>query len=354
MATRQPSIDVLLAQSSHRQKAVERLPTDPGKQYMNAVKKVKLRSKTQPSEISTDDVTAETYGERLFSKLLTGLESHNLSTLHLALRHFEWIVPPRDASPEILGIFDHVSMAAPTVTHDDMARILTMEESTVTSPLGIEGFHYFYIRELVFTGRELADLINYMRASDDGFEECNEWNEMLHIYGVRGPNGFDTWTLRYVGTVEGPRRPIDRFNEDLEGQLRNVLGEIYRAVENIHPHIMRDAKTYLLPDATQSPDSARKSEDTERLLIEFLHHPSLLNRQRGGRLSSHLPTQDEADEFMALETDVWHTFKHGAHMIPESMQDALIAQFEKFKSTPTTTLLRLEQRFMPSRMRCDR
>jgi hypothetical protein len=329
MAARQPSIEALLAQSGHRNEAVKRLSTDPAKHYMNAVKKVKLRSKTEPSQIFTDDITAETYGARLFGKLLTGLESHNLSTLHLALRHYEWLVPPRDASPDILAIFDQVSMAAPTVTHADLAKIFTMEESTVTSPLGIDGFHYFYIRELVFTGQELAGLINYMRASDDGFEECSEWNEMLQIYGTRGTNGFDTWTLRYVGTVEGPRRPIDRYNDDLEYQLVSILGEAYRAIESLHPHIMRDAKVYMLPDATLSPDSGAKAEDTERPLIELFHHPSLLNRQRGGHNSSYVPTQDEANLFMALKTDAWQTFKLGAQMTPDSMEDALVAHFEK-------------------------
>ena len=168
-----------------------------------------------------------------------------------------------------------------------------------------------------------------MRSSDDGFEECGEWTRMLEIYGVRGPNGYDVWTLRYVGTVEGPRRPIDRFNDDLDGQLRNILGETYRAIETVHPHIMQDAKVYLLPDATQSPESGTKAEDTERLLIEFLHHPTLLNRQRDGFLSSYLPTQDETDEFMALGTDAWQTFKLGAQMTPDDMQDALITHFEE-------------------------
>lgn len=328
MAGRRPSIDALLEQSDQRQKAVERLPTDPDKHYMNAVKKVKLRSKTTPSDMFTDDITAETYGARLFDKLLTGLESQNLSTLHLALRHYEWLVPNRDASPDILAVFDQISVAAPTVTNADLTRIIAMEESTITSPFGIEGHHYFYVRELVLSGSELKDLIGYMRTSDDGFEESSEWRDMLELYGPQGPNGFDTWTLRYVGTVEGPRRPIDRFIEDLELQQSNILGETYQAIETIHPHVMRDAKVYVLPKATQSPDNGMRAQDTERLLIEFFHHPSLLNRQRGGYHSSYLPTQDEVERFQALETDAWYVFETGAHEIPETMDNELSMHFE--------------------------
>jgi hypothetical protein len=325
MALRQPSIDALLAKSDHRQKAIERLPTDPVKQYMTAVKKVKRRAKTTPSEIFTDDITAETYGERLFNKLLVGLESHNLSTLHLALRHYDWLVPGKDASPELLAIFDQLSIAAPTVPHVDISRIMTMEESTITSPPGVDGLQYFYVREFVLTRQELRDLVNYMRKSDDGFVECGEWDSMLQLSGDR----FDTWTLRYVGTVEGPRRPIDRFNADLAYQLTNILGETCRAIETIHPHVIRNAKVYLLPDATISPEAGRKVDDTERLLIELFHHPSLLNRLRGGLRSGYVPTQDEVDEFTALKADVWQTFKSGAEMIPDDMQDNLIAHFEK-------------------------
>jgi hypothetical protein len=296
MATRQPYIDALLVQS-------------------------------QQSSIFAHDVIAGDYGQRLFSRLLTGLESHNFSILHLALRHFEWLVPQRDASPEILENFDQVFVAAPTVAHADLSQILTIEESSITSPLGLEGFQYFYIRELVFTGQELSDLINYMRISDDSFKECSEWTRMLETDGVHGSNGCDTWTLRFVGTVEGPHRPIDRLNEDLDSQLLNVLGETYFAVENVHPHIIRDARVYLLPDATISPESGTTTEDTERLLIELFHHPSLLNRQRF--LARYTPTPDEDDEFMALETDAWQTFKLGNCLAPDSMYAALTHHFEE-------------------------
>lgn len=230
----------------------------------------------------TGNVTAEIYGALLFSKLLDGLELHNFPTLHLrqASRHFKCLLPHPDASPEILGIFDRVFEAAPTVTHTGLAKIFTMKESSVTSPLDLEAFKYFYIRELVFTRQELLDLADYMIDSDDSFEESSEWTHMLEIYGDRGPIGFDTWTLRYVGTVEGPERPVDRLNKDSDDQSRNVLAETFHAVENFHPHIIRDAKVYLLPDVTISPESGRTVENTERLLIELFHRPSLLNRQR--------------------------------------------------------------------------
>lgn len=67
---------------------------------MNAVMRVKRRSKTTPLEIFTDDITAETYGTRLFIKFLGGVESLNLWTMHPAIRHFEGLVTQRDASPD--------------------------------------------------------------------------------------------------------------------------------------------------------------------------------------------------------------------------------------------------------------
>jgi hypothetical protein len=150
---------------------------------------------------------------------------------------------------------------------------------------------------------------------------------MLERYGVRGHCGFYTWTLRYVGTAEGLHRPFDRFNEDLDDQLRDTLGETYPAVENVHPHIMRNAKVYLLPDPTISPESGTRTEDTKRLLIELFHSPSLLNRQRF--LGGYIPTFDEAEQFMALGTDAWQTFKLGTRMASDNIQDALIAHFEE-------------------------
>lgn len=76
------------------------------------------------------------------------------------------------------------------------------------------------------------------------------------------------------------------------------------------------------------PSLARgRKEDTKRLLIELFHSPSLLNRQR--LLGGYIPTFDEAEQFMALGTDAWQTFKLGTRMASDNMQDALIAHFEE-------------------------
>lgn len=319
MTSPRPSTDAAITQPSHRVSA---------KDFKNAVINVKLRSKTTPSEIFTDDITAEKYGWRLFDKLRAGLESHNFSTLHLALRHYKWLLPMTNASPDVLAIFDQVCVAAPTVTCDALAKIMTMEESRITSPLGTDGWHYFYVRELVLTGEELGDVVDYMRNSDDDFEETSEWSKMLQRYGIRGPVGFDTWTLRYVGTVEGPRRPVDCFEDDRDFQLANILGETYRAIENVCPHVMRNTKVYLLPDATIYPDSITTVRDTERLLVQLFHHPSLLNRQLGSHQVHYGPNPDQVDEFMALGTDAWQSFESNARGNPVDMCNDLVAHFE--------------------------
>jgi hypothetical protein len=234
--------------------------------------------------------------------------------------------PARAATPKDLSIYDMVYRCAPVVPGKHLRKILEMEESTVTSPLGTAGVFYPYIREIPMTVDQFGELLDFLRDSDDGFQQVAEWRKIQEIFGAPGGQKMlddGIVTLRYAGVTEGPGRPIDRHISDLEeGLLDSILGEVYRAIESLFPEVLENIKVFLVQGGVVEQDAGGQiqADDVERVLIELLHPPTLLNRQRGGYYSSFLPDPEYAEVFKELKTDVWEGF--GSHCT-SAMQQTL-------------------------------
>jgi len=221
-------------------------------------------------------------------------------------------MPQEDATPNQLSIYDRLYTAAPTVSNAEIETIWKLERSTASSPPLQAGYHYFCMRSIAMTGKQLDEVVEYMRVTEEGYEETYHWRQLLDLYHNPGPGGTEVFTIRYFGTVEGPRRPVDRQTEDLlNTKLSAIMGEFYRAVEAVDSSILDQAEVHLIVDSTQDPSSELFAQDTERLLIQCAHPRSLLNRQLGGYYSSYLPNADDAANFADLKTDAWYRF--GAH-----------------------------------------
>jgi len=184
------------------------------------------------------------------------------------------------------------------------------------------------MRTWELTAEELAELIERLRQDDLQYQELDEWSEVLRIYSEQSEGAPVRFTIRYIGTVRGPGRPIDRHISDIKYRTGGILGEFLNAVETWFPHIAEKAAIYLLPDAYQDPDTAAHfEEDTERLLIEFFHQLTLLNRQRGGYYSSYLPNDLDADTFRDFKTDAWSGFRQNCTVTSDKMLESLDAHF---------------------------
>ena len=327
-----PSTQSLLVRASGQQRALGRFGSHQNavEIYKRTVQNIKKHGHTVGwSPMFTDDIDPIVYGNRLFMKVVDSLASQHLQTSRMRIVPFEWLMPQPDATPDHLAIYDKLYTSAPIVSNSDLQKILKMERSTSTSPPLLPDCQYFYLRTLELTGDQLRELVDFIRDSDDGFEETAQWRMFLDLHHTASEGGTNTFTLRYLGTVSGPKRPIDRHMDDLlSAKMDNILGEVYRAIETLFPALLDNIEVYLLPEATQDDESSLFAEDVERFLIEMMHPPSLLNRQRGGYYSSFLPSQQDADLFAALKTDVWNLFNQNGTLPNSEMLDALAVHFD--------------------------
>ncbi|KAI7187773.1 hypothetical protein KC316_g11648 [Hortaea werneckii] len=296
--------------------------------YTNRVKDVKRRThSTKWSDFYQDDVDPLQYGTQLLDRIKQSLAQQNVQTARIRPSSFEWLLPTATCTPEKLAIYDRLYTEAPTVTNTQLKRIMRLESSTTLSPQLQSGVHYFYVRSFELTPSQLREVCDYMRESDEGYCEVDEWRVLLEMHEAH----VDVFTLRYWGTVEGPRRPIDRHREDLMGsKLQSILGEFYRTLEALFPEILDNAEVHLILDASvdEEIEPLLRADDVERVLIEMSHPSSLLNRQLGGRYSPFLPNESDAELFTALKTDVWHRFRQQCAFPPDEMLDKLTEHFQ--------------------------
>jgi DUF2075 family protein len=69
----------------------------------------------------------------------------------------------------------------------------------------------------------LRDL-EYMTDEEDTFQEIAQWKQVVDLCG--GSYGLNNFTIRYVGSVQGPNRPFDRYKEDLTERKNGILSRI--------------------------------------------------------------------------------------------------------------------------------
>ncbi|KAK4542301.1 hypothetical protein LTR36_006954 [Oleoguttula mirabilis] len=328
-----PALDNLLALSaSTRQSVVARFKSDNDRnQFALEVIKIIKRGNTSPHTLLTHDVTEPTiYAKRLFRRHVEALDQQHLQTSRMILKNFEWLYPGADTTADELAIFDNISTQAMIVSNDDLSKIMRMTPSTLSDPPAKLGA-YFYVRSWSLSGDQLRMLLDYLARNELRFEETDNWKVLLDVYHHNHTNAPLIYTLRYVGTVNGPRRPIDRFIEDLHQRKSGIMVEVIKALEECLPEVAEAAEVHGLPDAYLPPGSHLFKDDVERVLIEFFHHPTLLNRQRGGFYSSYVPSTDDADGFRDMKTNFWYTFRQGASLPDDHLQAQIAGHFREIQ-----------------------
>jgi hypothetical protein len=249
---------------------------------------------------------------------------------------FQYLLPPRDASTEELQVFQAFCQQPVAVPDVDVKRFLSLQPSNNSSPPTPTEQHHFNVRSWVFTVEELTRLIQHMTEEDNTFEEIAEWADVVKEQ-ERSPTGAKLLTIRYIGTCEGPKRPIDRFNEDLTSRKSGILHEFVRVVELLMPHIHTSAKVHLIYQASLSVIAAYNADDVERVLIEYFGHRTLLNRQRGGYYTSYHPPAQDTAVFESLKTRFYERYTQSAKSPPEELR-AHFANVQAFvNGNPATT-----------------
>lgn len=175
-------------------------------------------------------------------------------------------------------------------------------------------------------------MIQYMRDADMVFDELTEWEKVLDLYASHTNVGQPVHlTIRYLGTVLGPKRPIDRYLEDLTERKSGVLHEFCQALEVLFPG-HAGGVVELIEDATLGPKGTERiRDDDERVLIEYFGHATLLNRQDGGLFTSFLPTDHVASLYRNLDVRFYFRFLEDAAAPSPSMRSDLVDHFKRLQ-----------------------
>lgn len=270
-----------------------------------------------------------TFAQSHFRQILSGLESRNLQTSRIMLKNFPWLFARPDSTAEELVTYELVQRCPIAVENGELATILHLKEQRWNSTPTEPGKDYVYIRSFEFSGRELAQVIYHMRQNGDKFVELKEWQAVLEVFQWKNDQIF---TIRYAGVVQGPKRPLDRYDKDL-ARSHGVFGAFVHTLLSHFPQIERDAQVHMLVDATVTSASLAEIptasiEDNERMVIEFLGPTTLLNRQRGGFYVSYVPLISEMDTFREVKTDLWQRFRDMAGLPDNTTISSLSEHFQ--------------------------
>jgi hypothetical protein len=188
--------------------------------YNDNKKFEKVAKRADSSNFRIDNMTANAWklvaGEG-FKRIISNLQQQHLCNARMIRGNFEYLLPQNDWSEHQIKVFQALQQAPMIVPTSNLKEILSLESSTITSELTSPG-HHFYVRSWTLARKELEDVLDYMTDEDQTFEETAQWRKVLDLYsGDKGPKFF---TIRYVGTCEGPTRPYDRYAEEPEDSSR--------------------------------------------------------------------------------------------------------------------------------------
>lgn len=328
----------------------------------------------------------EKYASQLFSWDLARLEQSQLRTNRMVQQHFHYMLPNAGTSPDQLHVHDALHYRPMTVTNEELAEIINLELSTADSPSTPDGVH-FYMRSWTLTGGQFRAILSEMTESEYTFDETEEWRKVLDLYHAVAPDRQDDleavtitnedlsalpaatqpaierqqistaefiehaadhaarlFTVRYIGKVSGPRRPYDRYTEDLRDRTSGVLYEFQEVLDRVFPALTDSAKIHMFKDASldlPGKHNMWNADDVERVLIEHFDHATLLNRQRGGCFASYIPLQEDVDTFRALNIRFYHRFLQSSSVASPGDHAALVQYYRSIQeytnNNPTET-----------------
>ena len=277
---------------------------------------------------------AESIAAETFRAIKHNMEQHGFDTSHLSPQNYYWILPKPGATHYQLEIFRALRDLPLIVPNGDLGRVVQLELSTENSPPTPPGQH-FYILSWELTHDQLKKVIRFMARQDVLLSEVTRWGNTLAIHNDKTQPR--TFTIRYVDMVSGPQRPIHRHVKDLATDQRasGVLIEFVAAVEQLFPEVAAAAEMYLVKEASiDGFESSTLAEDTERVLIEYLGHRSLLNRAHGNEYVSFVPLSDDVALFENLHTRYFRGFLNDARsiVVDPQMAAALADHFEEVQA----------------------
>jgi hypothetical protein len=275
----------------------------PAKCSIDKARRMKTNPHIQDMEIHT---APDTFAANAFKSIVRNLDRKHINTNRLVQGHFSWMLPGPSTTPDQLNIFYALQNFPIVVPNGDLARILKLERCTLASLPTASGQH-FYSRAWEFTAQQLTAIVQLMVKNSVFFDECTAWMEAMIVHNT--PRHPCTFTIRYIGTVKGPHRPIDRYLEDLRDRKSASLGDFLNAVEQLFPEVAAAVQVHLITEASITEDGPRfVAEDTESVLIELFHHRTLLNRHLRDYFSTFVPGDTEASNFERLNTRFYAGF----------------------------------------------
>ncbi|KAK8079816.1 hypothetical protein PG997_007634 [Apiospora hydei] len=266
--------------------------------------------------------------EELWTQTCDSLARQYLRGDRMTQDRFSWLLPKPDASEEVVKIYRKFQQTPMIVSMEELGKVLSLEESTQSSPVPRNDGDDFYVRSWAFTGEQLESIMEYLIQDGKELSEFEAWCKVLTYHEAYAEEG-KKFTIRFIGTCQLPARPIDRFLADLSSGTSGILPEFQTALECLFPNI--PGQVHILVDANVNGTCSHNVQDAERILVEFFGHETLLNRHRSGHLTSIMPENKDVTIFQNLETNYYHCAFQVSGLFPTIRLEALERQFDEIQ-----------------------
>lgn len=289
------------------------------------------------------------YRDQAWKGNIDRLKAAGIDTSRLVEDAYEFCLPNISHSKAQLRVFDFLFLAPMLKTDQEISSVIKLEPSTVTSPPLPMGEH-FYVRTWELQPQELRKVVDIMKGDGKHFPEVTQWEKMLDLFSPKKPTTFDLgqpssikngdhstlpqsladesssrygddfsrfakvkpqiYSIRYIGKVSGPRRPIDRFEADLKQRKSGIMHEFLQVLEEHYPLVFDAGRTSLIKNASLVAEATDdfaaapgvemhryNAPARERFLIQTFGHDTLLNRMYGGWFTDYVPPYEDEENY---------------------------------------------------------
>jgi len=270
------------------------------------------RPSTSTTRFPSSQPTAQALAKQVWDHILQGFARNNADSSRLLQNNFRRLLPRENSTEEQVAIWDEVLRNMPAVTSADLGQIIKLSLTTSDdNDRFVPGATYFYVRSWSFTLLEIRGLVERMLQEGYNYRELEDWLLLAKAYHVRG---IPTFTIRYVGKVDGPRTPVLRWLEDVNQRTCGIMFVFLRILEIYHPKVAASREVHTIIDAgTDWSQNPWVVDDTERVLIQLFDQRTLLNRQLGGLFANYVPSEADSILFQNLRTDFFDRYHALGH-----------------------------------------
>jgi hypothetical protein len=302
--------------------------SDPqaGIHYQTRLAKVK-RFHSARQEISYDTAgqlpTSDSMLRNLvMDRIKARLTRFGFSAENLGERFLAWLLPKNGADKQqwctLLG-------SSFLVSNLQLQSMLSLEQSTASTPLDPDKKAIFYLRTLPMTLTMLLEVLQHLLDFGNTHDNIMSLLDMIRPY--KGPNlpNFPVF-VRYIGVTKQGKAWIRQSQDMAKSSSQSFVVLFLQAVSELYPEVIDAVEVHEIQDATMFfPAEQSLIDIREQALISLFNLDFLLNTQPGGHRAVYHPEPTDLYQFTGLLTNLLERLQHQCHPCTPQVKEGVDA-----------------------------